>query len=137
MKHTLRTLYEKHGHILRYLIIGGLATGINIVSFYLFSNVLHLHYNVSNVLAQIPAIAFAFVGNKWIVFKTSTDGMKGLLQEAFRFVMSRLLTMLFSMVFMRVVVGLLGLVPDLGNLLNNIFMIVLNYVLSRLLVFRR
>ena len=133
----IRSLYEKHGDILRYLIIGGITTAINIISFWILSTPLALHYNIANILAQALAISFAFFGNKWFVFKSQTEGAKALLMEAGRFALSRLATLLFSIVFMHIVVGRLLVDANLANLFNQGFMIVLNYVLGRLVVFRR
>lgn len=137
MIRNIRSLYQKHGDILRYLIIGGITTAINIVSFWILSTLLALHYNVANVLAQVLAISFAFFGNKWFVFKSQTEGAKALLMEAARFALSRLVTMLFSVLFMRVAVGTFLIGANVANLFNQGLMIILNYALSRLVVFRR
>lgn len=137
MKNKLLALYNKHGDILRYLIVGGLTTAINIVSFWILTTPIEMHYNIANVLAQILAITFAFFGNKWFVFRTKTEGWKSFAREALRFATSRAIVLLFSVGFMRIVVGSFGLDENLGNLLNNVMMIIFNYVLSRLMVFRR
>ena len=133
----IRSLYQKHGDILRYLIIGGVTTAINIVSFWILSTLLALHYNVANVLAQTLAISFAFFGNKFFVFKSKTEGTRALLLEAARFGASRLVTMLCSILFMRIAVDGFFLNANLANLFNQGLLIVLNYLLSRLVVFRR
>ncbi|MCL1796300.1 MAG: GtrA family protein, partial [Clostridia bacterium] len=113
MRKTVRSLYQKHGDILRYLAVGGITTVINLVSFWILNTLLALHYNIANVLAQLLAITFAFLGNKWFVFRSQTEGVKALLMEASRFALSRLVTMLFSVFFMRVAVGTLSIDANL------------------------
>lgn len=136
MRNKLRDLYQKHGDILRYLIVGGVTTLIDLVSFALFSDWLHLGYQPAKALAWVLAVIFAFAGNKWIVFKTEGRDSRTVFREAAGFFAMRLLTLLISMGILYVAIDLLGFSKNLSNLLCNIIVIILNYVLSKLVVFR-
>lgn len=136
MKTTLWSIYEKHGDILRYLIIGALTTLLDILFFSLLNGVLLLHYNLAKSITWIVTVTFAFFGNKWIVFRTKTEGSRQRALEALRFYASRLLTLLFSILFLSAFISLLGIDENLSNLLCNVFVIILNYVLGRWMVFR-
>lgn len=136
MSAKIKALYEKHGDILRYLIIGGLTTLIDILCFALLSGVPGLHYQLAKVITWVAAVAFAFVGNKWIVFRTRETG-GAVAGELFRFVAMRVVTLLFSMGFLYLAVEQLGANENLANILANIIVVILNYVLSKLVVFRK
>lgn len=136
MRKKITELYEKHGDILRYLIVGVMTTLIDIFFFFLLNNVLGVHYQVAKVVAWVLAIAFAFVGNKWLVFRTASKDRKTVWMEAFRFVAMRLLTLLVSIGFLYVAIDLGGWDENLSNILSNVLAIILNYILSKLVVFR-
>lgn len=135
MYKKLRGLYQKHGDILRYLIIGGITTLIDIAVYSLLTNVFSMAYTPTKVIAWILAVAFAFWGNKWVVFRTKTKNRRQLLRETVSFIAMRLLTLLFSLIFLRVTIDTWGWNSDLSNILCNVVVIVLNYILSKIFVF--
>lgn len=137
MGKKLRALYAQHGDVLRYLIIGGLTTLLDIAVFALLHTVLGLHYQVAKVISWIAAVIFAFWGNKFVVFRTRTESRQQLLKEAASFTSMRLLTLLFSVAFLFVAVELLHMDENLSNIISNVFVVIFNYVLSKLVVFRK
>lgn len=137
MKQKLMDLYAKYGDILRYLVIGVLTTVIDIVFFALFNGVLGLHYQIAKVIAWVVAVAFAFWGNKKIVFRTKTESGAALLREAGSFLAMRLVTLAFSVVFLYFAVELMGWDENVSNIICNIVVIILNYILSKLVVFKK
>lgn len=137
MKEKMLALYQKYGEMLRYLVIGGLTTLIDIGGFALLHTVLGMHYQLANVLVWVLAVAFAFWGNKVIVFRSKSSEAKTLLREAASFVASRLFTLLFSAVFLYVTVDVLGWDGTLSKAISTVVVVVLNYVLSKLMVFRK
>ena len=52
-----------------YLIFGTLTTDVNIVVYYLFSNIIHINYLFSNAVAWFLSVLFAYVTNRKYVFK--------------------------------------------------------------------
>lgn len=137
MRDRLKTLYEKHGDILRYLIIGGLTTAIDYGAYALLTEALGVHIQVAGVIAWILAVSFAFVGNKWIVFQTRAEGSRALLREVAAFTASRLVTLGFQALFLYVAVDVLSWNNLISKAVCNVLVVVLNYVLGRLVVFRR
>lgn len=51
-----------------YLIFGTLTTAVNIVVYYLFSNIIHINYLFSNAVAWFLSVLFAYVTNRKYVF---------------------------------------------------------------------
>lgn len=137
MKQKLMDLYAKYGDILRYLVIGVLTTVIDIAFFALFNGVLGLHYQIAKVIAWVVAVAFAFWGNKKIVFRTKTENGTALLREAGSFLAMRLVTLAFSVVFLYGAVEIVGWDENISNIICNIVVIILNYILSKLVVFKK
>lgn len=137
MKKKMLDLYAKHGDILRYLIIGGLTTAIDILLFMLLNTVFGLHYQVAKILTWVIAVSFAFWGNKRIVFQTKTAAKSDLIREIASFFAMRLVTLGFSVLFMYVAVEHLHWDENISNIACTFIVIVLNYVLSKLIVFKK
>lgn len=136
MQGKLKALYKRHGDFLRYLIIGGLTTLVDNGIFALAHGGIGLHYQTANAAAWVVAVSFAFLGNKWVVFRTPTKDGRSLLLEAARFTAMRLLTLLFSVAFLYAAIDLLGIDEFLSKAVSSVAVIALNYVLSKLVVFK-
>ena len=78
---------------MRYLIIGGCTTLVNLVVYAFLCRVVHLNVNVSNIISIIVAIIFAYITNKLIVFRSHCSSFGELAAECARFVGARLATM--------------------------------------------
>ncbi len=137
MRKKLLALYERHGELIRYLFIGGVTTGIDIVTFALFTRALGIDYLIAKVMASALAIAFAFVGSKWVVFRSETRDRKAFLREVVSFVAMRLLTLLFAEGFLYLTVEHGAWDENIANIVCNVVVVALNYVLSKLVVFRK
>lgn len=128
-------LMKKHRQIILYLIFGVLTTLINIVAYWLFAHPLSLGTLASTVLAWLTSVFFAFFTNKSIVFESR--GKKRFLFELFTFLCSRVLTGVIDLAIMFVFVDVLLLNDMVIKIVSNIIVIVLNYVLSKFIVFRK
>ncbi|MBQ8738853.1 MAG: GtrA family protein [Clostridia bacterium] len=128
-------LMKKHRQIILYLIFGVLTTLINIVAYWLFAHPLSLGTLASTVLAWLTSVFFAFFTNKSIVFESR--GKKRFLFELFTFLASRVLTGVIDLAIMFVFVDVLLLNDMVIKIVSNIIVIVLNYVLSKFIVFRK
>lgn len=144
MKHKLRALseglrmlYQKYGELLRYLVIGGFTTLIDIVCFAILTDVLHMQIEPAKVIVWFIAVSFAFVCNKWIVFRTKTQNGREFIFEAIRFFAMRLGSLGFALLFNHIAVRIWGLHSNVANLISTIFVIAINYCLGKLVVFRQ
>ena len=80
-----------------YLIFGTLTTAVNIVVYYLFSNIIHINYLFSNAVAWFLSVLFAYVTNRKYVFDSKNNQI---IKEAISFFGSRLATGIMDMVLM-------------------------------------
>ena len=131
----IKNAIKKHKQIIMYLIFGVLTTLVNVVAYWLFSSPLSLNTVISAILAWAVSVAFAFVTNKLFVFEAR--GVKRLPWEMLTFFASRLFTGLLDVGIMYLFVDVIGANDILIKIISNLVVIILNFVLSRLIVFAR
>ena len=127
--------YKKHREVLNYLVFGGLTTLINIIIFALCYDLLSMSTVLSNCIAWLVAVIFAFVTNKLFVFDSKSTESKVIIREAASFVTARLLTLVLDIGIIYLFVDVLGLHYLLIKILSNIVVIILNYIFSKLFIF--
>lgn len=134
---TIWNLVKKYKEILLYLIFGVLTTLCNIVSYFVLSDLLHIHYLVANALAWVLSVLFAYVTNRTWVFESKSQGLAAILREMGLFFGCRLLSGVFDMAFMFVAVDLLAMGDMIAKIVSNVVVIVLNYLFSKLIIFKK
>ncbi len=133
----LRKLCEKYADTLAYLFFGVLTTAVNYVVYLPLYNLLHISGAVSNAVAWVAAVAFAFLTNKPFVFKSYDWSAKVVLPELSRFLGCRIGSGLLETAIIWLTVDMLALSGNWMKLLTNILVVILNYFGSKLLVFRK
>ena len=127
---------ERFKEIILYLIFGVLTTAVNIVVYFICSRFLHLEVLSSNIIAWLLSVLFAYFTNRKFVFKSKAEEISTILKECINFFLGRLGTGILDTVIMFVSVDLLAFKDVVMKVLSNIIVIVLNYLISKLLVFR-
>ena len=121
-------------HILKYLIFGVLTTIISIGSFWILINFTTVEENICNVLSIIIGILAAYVLNREYVFESKETNI---LKEFSKFVMSRIASSLFDIAMFFIFATCLSLNEMAVKIVISIVVVILNYVLSKLLVFNK
>ena len=138
-------LYKKYEEIINYLVMGGLTTIVAIGSkLLLLATILDqtngLELQIAEIISWFLAVTFAYVTNRIFVFKSKTSGSK-CIREIFNFFKGRIATQLIQMFIMWFFVTLLELDSNVWvlvfTLVCQVMQIVLNYVISKLLVFKK
>ena len=141
----LFNLYKKYEEIINYLIIGGLTTVIGVGSkllllFTVLDQTNGVQLQIAEITSWILAVLFAYFTNRAFVFKSKIKGKKQT-KEAFDFVKGRIFTQLIQMFIMWFFVTLLKLNSDFWvvvfTLICQVMQIVLNYIISKFLVFKK
>lgn len=135
MKIKLISFCRRHRELLVYCIVGALTTLVNWVVYYVLTGPVGMHYTIVNVIAWIVSVAFAFVANKRYVFQNEEREKEAVLRQALRFVLSRLGTLAAEELILFIGADLLKLDPDIVKIPANLVVIILNYILSKFLVF--
>ena len=146
MLQRIKKLVQKYREQLAYLFFGGVTTLVNIATYALLHTALGMHSDLANAIAWAASVAVAYVTNRRWVFGSRTRGA-AMLREIGSFVGGRVLTGLMDEGIMHLAVEVLGprLIPahlrhlwDLGvKLASNVLVIILNYVFSKLFIFKR
>lgn len=137
MVNKIRTLIYKHWDILSYLFFGGLTTVVNYLVYLPCFNLLGLSASVSNVIAWVVAVAFAYLTNKPFVFKSYDWSWKTVGPELAKFVGCRVGSGLLETAIIFITVDCLHWNGNIWKLATSVLVVILNYVGSKLLVFRK
>lgn len=137
MLKKIRALVEKYWDILTYLFFGVLTTVVNYVIYLPVYNMLGLSAAVSNTIAWLVAVAFAYLTNKPFVFRSHDWSAKTVIPELTKFVSCRVASGLAETVILLLTVDLLGWNGNIWKLVTSVLVVVLNYIASKLIVFKK
>ncbi len=133
MNKKLRNITEKGREPALYIAFGVLTTLVSVVSFQLACAV--MDYLVANVVSWVAAVTFAFMTNRRFVFKSDAQG-KAFWAEAMRFYAARLFSLGVEELGLLLLVDIVRTPELVAKLSMQVVVVVLNYVLSKLMVFK-
>ncbi len=136
VREKLRTLVEKYWDILSYLFFGGLTT---LVNFLVYTPMFSWTQSatLSNVIAWVISVAFAYGTNKPFVFKSYDWSLQTVLPELGKFVGCRVASGVLETVVLALTVDILHWPSLWMKVIVSVLTVILNYVGSKLLVFRK
>ena len=137
MIQKIRILIEKYWDILSYLFFGVCTTIVNYLIYIPCYNIWGMSATVSNMIAWVVAVAFAYLTNKPFVFKSNDWSAKTVIPELSKFIGCRIGSGAAETVILLLAVDLLGWNGNLWKLFTQVMVVVLNYIGSKLLVFRK
>ncbi len=128
--------YKKHKEVLMYLFFGGLAFFLNVG---LFAAIGKLGVNelANNVVCWIICVLFQFFTNRTWVFDGHVNGTKEFLEQLRNFVGGRVGTLVIEEIILAVFITWLGMNALIVKLIAQVVVIVLNYIISKMIVFKR
>jgi putative flippase GtrA len=122
--------------VFNYLLFGGLTTLVNILTYYIFSDIFGVNFKISTTIAWILSVIFAYVTNRKYVFNSKKISIGSLFKEFFSFMFFRLLSYfidIFSMILMVEVIHVNDLI---SKIIANVLVVVFNYFASKYVIFR-
>ena len=119
-----------------YFIFGVMTTLVDWVSYAVFW-AMGMDYRVSTALSWAAAVLFAFVTNKFFVFRSFNMKPGYLWKEFVSFVACRVTTGVLTMIGMIIMVDFLHWNEFVGKFMVSAMSLVLNYVFSKLFIFRK
>lgn len=137
MIEKVKALVVKYQDMILYVFFGALATLVNTASYYLCYNIIGMSNVPSVIIAWLLAVVFAFFTNKLWVFKSKSFAPEVLKHEIPTFFGARLLTGLLDLGIMYLAVDVLHGNGTVWKLISNILVIILNYVASKLIIFKK
>lgn len=137
MVSNIKELIIKYKFIILYGIFGVLTTVINIGVYGVLYSGLGVSNVISNVIAWIISVLFAFITNKLWVFESKSFNFKLFVKELGSFTICRVATGVLDLGIMFVGVDLLKGPAIILKIASNIIVIILNYVMSKIFVFKK
>ena len=133
----IRALIEKYYDVLAYLFFGGLTTVVNYLVYLPCYNWWGISGSVSNMIAWVFAVTFAFLTNKPFVFKSHDWSGKTLWPELTKFVGCRVGSGVLETAIIFLTVDMLSWNGNVMKLITSVLVIVANYFGSKFLVFTK
>lgn len=127
-------IYINYKTPILYIFFGGLTTLVNIVAYFICYDIAKLSNVVSTIIAWILSVIFAFITNKLYVFESKS---KSILYEISSFFVCRLGTGILDLGIMYLTVDILNWNSLLMKIISNVIVIVLNYILSKVIIFKK
>lgn len=130
-------MIKKHKSFIAYGVFGVLTTIVNIATYNFCYNSVGISNTLSNVAAWILAVTFAYLTNKVWVFESKSWKWEVLKREVPAFISCRLATGVLDIVIMYICVDIIGWHALLMKIVSNVLVIILNYVFSKLVIFKK
>ncbi len=123
--------------VIFYGLFGILTTVINIGIFYLLSNFIHLEENLSNNIAIITAVLFAYFTNRKLVFNSTASNFREKLAEFGKFILGRLFTMVIESAGFFLLFNVLHIQELISKTTITVIVIILNFFISKFFAFKK
>lgn len=133
----VKDLIVKYWDIVSYLFFGVCTTVVNYLIYLPCYNILGMSAVVSNLIAWVVAVAFAYLTNKPFVFKSHDWSAKTVVPELAKFLGCRVGSGAAETIILFLAVDLLGWNGNIWKLITQVMVVVLNYIGSKLVVFRK
>ena len=116
-----------------YIVFGILTTLVNIITYLFFTRIFGINYLISNIIAWIISVLFAYFTNRIWVFESSNTNI---IKEISLFFGGRLFSGIVDVGFMYVFIEILSINDFISKIIIQILVIILNYLFSKLIVFK-
>lgn len=137
MVEKILALLRKYYDVITYLIFGVLTTVVNYLVYLPVYNLMGLSAALSNAIAWVVAVAFAYLTNKPFVFKSHDWSMKTVVPELTKFVSCRIASGAMETLIIFLTVDVMGWNGNIWKLVTSVLVVILNYFGSKLLVFTK
>jgi len=131
-----KPFYEKRKDIVLYTFFGGLTTIVSFFTFWVCIDLVKMHELIANTFSWIFAVAFAFFTNRIWVFNSPTKTAKDFIKQFILFYAGRLFSFAVEMGIIYLFITLMGFNELLIKLAATIIVLILNYIISKVFVFR-
>ena len=123
--------------VIFYAIFGVLTTLVNLSIFYILTSICHFDEYISNIIAIITAVIFAYFTNKDLVFHSEANEFGEKVIEFCRFILGRLFTMAFEYIGCAILFQYVPISPMLSKCIITFIVIILNFFISKFFAFKK
>lgn len=140
---NITELFQKYREAVVYILFGVATTAVNWIVYTVFVTFFHGGVTAGNAVAWTVAVIFAFWVNKLFVFQSKVESFSLLIREGLSFLGTRVLSGVIEIFLPALLISygmdaaVFGIEGSLAKFVTAAFVIVLNYVLSKLFVFKK
>lgn len=137
MLEKIKYYYKKFKEQINYIVFGLFTTIVNYLVYLGLTRLLNTEVILATIIAWILAVLFAYITNKKFVFESNSFNFAQITKEIVSFFSLRIVSGIFEVVCMYIFVSVLQFNDIVIKLIINIAVIILNYIFSKLIVFRK
>ena len=141
---NIKSFIVKNREIVLYIIVGMSTTLLNLIIYFLllycFDHYLRLnipHWQIAELIAFIVAVVYSFTMDKFVVFRSSFVSHIKLLLEFLQFILTRLISESLAALIMHIMIDINGANAYVVKVLVMIMIVVINYITSKFIIFRK
>lgn len=134
----MKTLIKKalNKETISYTIFGVLTTVVDYIAAYILFYKLGFSDVISNTIAWVLAVAFAYITNKIFVFNAKETDFKTIVREIITFAGARVVTLIITNAFI-VFAKTINIDFLLAKVIISVVVIILNYFFSKIFIFKK
>ena len=118
-----------------YVVFGAITTLVNILSFQVCANWLHLNTLIANAIAWVLSVLVAYTTNKLFVFQSHTKGLAPFVKEISLFFGARLLSFGVDELGIWLMIDVAHINSLIAKIAMNVIVLILNYIFSKRFIF--
>ena len=134
---AVRALLQKHREAISYVFWGVMTTLVNYAAYFLLRSILHVPLVSTNTAAWAVSVLFAYFVNKLFVFESKSWAWRVAVRELWQMTASRLFSLGLETGILWRFVEELRCSEVIVKLCANVLVVVVNYVLSKFIIFRK
>lgn len=123
--------------VVLYIFFGVSTTIVNVGTFSLLVYAFNVEENISNIIAIIIAVLFAYFSNRTLVFNSTASTLKEKITEFVKFMIGRAFTMVVELIGFYLLFNILNCQKLLSKILITILVIILNFFISKFFAFKK
>ena len=116
-----------------YVVFGAFTFFVNIIVYFFFEDILGVNYIISNIIAWFFSVLFAYITNRIWVFESKSPDI---LKEMSLFFGGRIFSGVVDTALMYLFIDVMTIGDTFSKIVVQIIVIVLNYIFSKLIVFK-
>lgn len=132
----IKELIKKHKEFINYGFWGGVTTLLHIALFWILTK-LGIKYYIANIITLITIKTLCYFVNKIFVFKSKCKTTIELLKEIFKYIFSRLFTMVIDYFGLILLVEVFKINEMIGKIIVLILVVIINYFLCKKYVYKK
>lgn len=122
--------------IILYLVAGVLTTIINIISYHIFCNIIGIESLISNGIAWVLSVLFAYIANDKFVFVQEKMTKQQEFKKFVKFITARLFSFGVDEAGMFLFVEIVFIHNIIAKIIMNVIVVILNYIFSKVFIFK-